>query len=294
MRVRTFARVVAGAVALAAFAAPAFAPAQSRRERERDRDRDRDRQETRRQNREDASERCERGGWGNNDRERYCEIREQTIAARGGTITIDGGQNGGIQVTGWDRSEILVRAKIQTQADDEGEARDLAKDVTIETGSVIRADGPSNSRRAWWSVSFEVMVPRRSDLSLETHNGGINIEGIEGRMEFSALNGGIHLTDVGGDVHGGTTNGGVHIELSGSRWSGTGLDVSTTNGGINLAIPRDYSARLETGTVNGGMSFDFPITIQGNLRKRITTTLGDGGPMIRAVTTNGGVRVVRR
>src|SRR5215211_2069806 len=96
VRVRAVARSVVGVAALVALAAPSLATAQSRRER----DRERERRETRRENRDDASDRCDtRGGWGNSDRERYCEVREKTLPARGGTtITVDGGQNGGIQV----------------------------------------------------------------------------------------------------------------------------------------------------------------------------------------------------
>jgi hypothetical protein len=63
------------------------------------------------------------------------------------------------------------------------------------------------------------------------------------------------------------------------------------NGGVSLTIPRAYNARLETGTTNGGMNIDFPITVQGMLGKRIQTQLGSGGPVVRVVTTNGGVRV---
>src|SRR5215216_999118 len=123
MRVRAVARSVVGVAALVALAAPSLATAQSRRER----DRERERRETRRENRDDASDRCEgRGGWGNDDRERYCEVREKTLSARSGTITVDGGQNGGIQVTGWDRNEVLVRAIVRTQGEDEAEARELA------------------------------------------------------------------------------------------------------------------------------------------------------------------------
>jgi hypothetical protein len=61
---------------------------------------------------------------------------------------------------------------------------------------------------------------------------------------------------------------------------------------VNLSMPRNYSARLETGTVNGSMNIDFPITLQGSIGRRITTQLGSGGPPIRALTTNGGVRIV--
>jgi DUF4097 and DUF4098 domain-containing protein YvlB len=103
----------------------------------------------------------------------------------------------------------------------------------------------------------------------------------------------VHLTEVGGDVTGRTTNGGLHIELAGTRWSGEGLDVETTNGGITLLVPEDFSARLETGTVNGGIDIDFPVMVQGRVGRRLATTLGDGGPTVRAVTTNGGVKVQR-
>ena len=58
-----------------------------------------------------------------------------------------------------------------------------------------------------------------------------------------------------------------------------------------LDIPRGYNAQLETGTVNGGVNIDFPITVQGSIGHRITTKLGNGGPRIRATTTNGGVRI---
>jgi DUF4097 and DUF4098 domain-containing protein YvlB len=120
------------------------------------------------------------------------------------------------------------------------------------------------------------------------------VQDIDGRLDLSALNGGISLSGVSGDVHGQTTNGAVSATLDGDRWRGPGLDLQTTNGSVNLDIPDGYSARLETGTVNGGMRIDFPVTLQGNIGRHITTVLGDGGPTIRAVTTNGGVNITRR
>lgn len=231
--------------------------------------------------------------WDDDRRGRHCEVREQTIRA-GGTISVDGHQNGGISVEGWDRNEVLVRAKIQTSGESDADAQALAREVRIETASGnIRADGPRTRGRTHWSVSFELFVPRRSDLSLETVNGGIRLKDVHGRMELSATNGGIALDDVAGDVRGHTTNGGLRVNLNGKRWEGEGLDLSTTNGGIKLSLPNNYSANLETGTTNGGIEIDFPITVQGRLGRRLTTKLGDGGPTIRLITTNGGV-VIRR
>ena len=142
-------------------------------------------------------------------------------------------------------------------------------------------------------MSYEVFVPRRADLSLETHNGGISISEVNGKIEFTALNGGVVLRKVGGAVRGSTTNGGLVVELSGDRWDGETLDVRTTNGGIVMSIPENYSAHLQTGTVNGGINVDFPVTVQGNINKQLAVNLGSGGATVKAMTTNGGVRVKR-
>ena len=115
-----------------------------------------------------------------------------------------------------------------------------------------------------------------------------------GSIEARAVNGGVTLRGLSGEVDGRTTNGSVNVELEGTSWSGGGLDVQTTNGRVTLRVPEDYSADLEVRTTNGGIEFDFPVTIQGRVGREMATTLGDGGPPIRARTTNGGVRVVRR
>jgi DUF4097 and DUF4098 domain-containing protein YvlB len=143
-------------------------------------------------------------------------------------------------------------------------------------------------------VSFEVLAPREIDLALTTHNGAIAVADVSGTLAFETHNGGISLDGVAGNVRGRTTNGGVDARLTGDTWEGTGLDLETTNGGVRLRVPEDYSARLETSTVNGGVDVDFPVTVQGRIGRAISATLGDGGPLLRASTTNGHVRVSRR
>jgi len=232
-----------------------------------------------------------RGG----DRGSHCVIKEQTVAATGGTIAVDGRMNGGVTVKGWDRNEIFVRSKIQTWADTDDVAQALAGQVRIETGGAnIHAEGPEQKDRLGWAVSFEVYAPRNSNLSLKAHNGGIGVADIRGQIEFDTMNGGVSLRRLAGDVKGHTMNGGLAIDLAGAGWDGKGMDVRTTNGGVTLSIPENYSAHLETGTVNGGLKTDFPITLQGEVKRELSFDLGGGGQTIRAMTTNGGVSIKRK
>ena len=236
---------------------------------------------------------CREGNWYNDRLMSFCQIREQTLAPAG-PLSIDGRQNGGVSVKGWDQNQILVRARIQTGAPSSPEAEQLAAQIQIQTGgSKIFASGPDSRKDYHWDVSYEVFVPRRSDVNVETHNGGIAFAEVNGRIEFSATNGGVVLRRVGGAVHGSTTNGGLVIDLAGDRWDGETLDVSTTNGGIVMSVPENYSANIQTGTVNGSVNVDFPVTVQGRITRQLSFNLGSGGATVKAMTTNGGVRVQR-
>jgi len=237
-------------------------------------------------------------GWcdersGDRNRERVCLALVSDFDDPG-RMVVDGGMNGGVSVEGWSREGVEVRARVWADAGSSARAREIAEEVDIRMlDGRLGVEGPETGRRESWGVNFEIMVPRDTDLEIETRNGGIGVRDVNGRIDFRATNGGVHLAGVGGDVRGRTTNGGLHVELDGRSWAGRGLDVETTNGGVTIQVPPDYSAHLETGTVNGGIDIDFPVTVQGRIGRRLSTTIGEGGPTVRATTTNGGVRIVR-
>ncbi|MGH9819723.1 MAG: DUF4097 family beta strand repeat-containing protein, partial [Pyrinomonadaceae bacterium] len=197
---------------------------------------------------------CSNNNYSDGDRVSFSDTREMTVAATG-SVAVDGGQNGGVRVKGENRSDVLVRACIQTWGKTDEEAKTLAASIRIETAGIIKAESSSGDKN--WSVSYEITAPRATSLNLKAHNGGISIAGIEGNLEFETMNGGVTLKDIAGDVKGHTTNGGVMVALTGNRWNGGGLDVQTTNGGVMLSVPENFAAHIETGTVNGGFKSDF-------------------------------------
>jgi hypothetical protein len=238
---------------------------------------------------------CGDEGDGGGEGERHCEVREATWPGGASTTDVDASPNGGIEVRGWDRPEVRLRAKVVAMAPTAAEARELAGQVEIATTGKIHATGPRSSRGRHWWVSYRLSVPRQASLALRSVNGGLSARELSGALQFETTNGGISLDAVSGNVHGRTTNGGLDIRLDGAGWAGEGLDLETTNGGVTLALPSDYGAHVETGTTNGSMNVDFPVTVQGRIdRKHLSFDVGKGGPPVRAITTNGGVVVRKR
>jgi len=219
----------------------------------------------------------------------FCEVREVTIASLP-TLLVDGNQNGGVSIKGANRSDILVRAMVQTHGNSESEAKSLGSQVIVHTSAgTVKADGPKGSG---WSVTYEIFVPLHTNLNLKTHNGGVAIAGVESSMEFHSVNGGISLKDVGGSVKGETVNGGVSLQMTNTRLAGQGIDVQTQNGGISMKVPERLSAQLDVATVNGGLNVRLPNTAPvAHGDHRLNVTLGSGGPTIRIRTHNGGISV---
>jgi hypothetical protein len=233
---------------------------------------------------DDWVEQCRRNNR-QNDRAVHCEVRETRIAARG-ALNVDAGQNGGVSVRAWEGSDVLVRARVQAHARTDEAARSVAQSIRV------------NNRG--WSVSYEIMVPARTDLQVRTHNGPINVERVAGTMELRAHNGPLNLTELSGKVTARTQNGPVNVRLTGRRWSGEGLDAETVNGPVSVRMPEGYAAHLEARTVHGPVSVPRALRPADERRPGdrgwragvdINTPINGGGPRIRAVTTNGPVSI---
>jgi DUF4097 and DUF4098 domain-containing protein YvlB len=236
------------------------------------------------------------GGASNNwfagHQDRACELRRATLPLVNGQLSVSG-ENGGIDVVGEERQDIALEAQVITQDSSREEAQSLAHEIKIVTTGTIHAEGP----KAWgfshrnWSVNWRLRVPRHVAAELHTMNGGIHVTNVVGAINADTTNGGLTLTDLGGDVHAKTVNGGLDVRLDGNEWHGAGMVASSTNGGVDVHAPSEYSAHLVAETVNGGISVGFPITVQGKIGRRIDTNLGQGGATLHFHTVNGGVSI---
>jgi DUF4097 and DUF4098 domain-containing protein YvlB len=237
----------------------------------------------------------------NNRRARTCEVTEATLGPSG-MLDVEPGRNGGVTVKGWSQNSVVVRARVEAWAESDSEARSIASQIRVDaSGGRVRATGPEwnndndgrNQYRSW-SVSFEIFAPWNTDLKLASHNGGVSISDIKGRIQAESHNGGLQLTRIAGDVAAETHNGGIQANLEGNSWDGRQLALSTHNGGIMLSLPSSYSARFETQSNRGRLDSDFPVNVRGRIDdSNLDFTLGAGGPTIKVSTHNGGIRLRR-
>jgi hypothetical protein len=223
--------------------------------------------------------------------EQACEVRTTTFPLLNGHLDVNS-MNGGIEVIGEDRSDIALEARVSARAGSQSEASSILHEITIATGATVEAHGPHLSGTRSWSVGYKLLVPHQLAGKFHTMNGGLALSAIHGNIQAETTNGGIKIENLGGDVHVTTTNGGIKAALEGNTWQGTGLTASTTNGGVHVQLPANYSAHVVANTTNGGTALNLPNANQSGVhRHNIDTNLGSGGPTLNFETTNGGVSI---
>jgi hypothetical protein len=224
----------------------------------------------------------------------HCEIKDLGVMPKPDVLEFDGGSYTGARVLGAKRSDVRVRLVIQAQSYTVAEARELAKNVTMDLKALpLRIDGISRPRdrdrdddeRVSAVAVFD--TPDQTNLRLSVRYGPMDVENVVGRMDLRAAYGPLNMKDVGGDVRARVDYGPLEVELAGNKWQGTGLDAEAAYGPMTLRVPRNFGAELEIGADHGPIDVDFPLTLRRFDRSLIETKLGDGGPRIRAVARYG-------
>lgn len=189
-------------------------------------------------------------------------------------------------------------------------------------------DRPKKKNRESISVQFEICVPKQTALELRTSNGEIRVSSIEKAIDTQTSNGKIEITDVTGTVTAHTSNGGVTVkqvnaerfdlhtsngaitceaitgDMKASTSNGainvkyasdaapaTNIHLSTSNGRISVTTPKDYSAQIDASTSNSKIHTNIPITLQGELGKKVKGTIGKGEGRLYLKTSNGSINI---
>jgi len=200
--------------------------------------------------------------------------------------------NGNVEITGWERNEVQIdavkSARDQQRLDEAKiEVEGSGDSVSIRTRY---PEGRTNNNPA--SVQYTLHVPAGAQLEkISLVNGSLNVSQVLGEVDASLVNGKLTAHDLSGRAKLSTVNGSANVEYR-TLTSVSEVKISSVNGSINLTLPASPNADISASTVNGGLSTDFPMQVQGKfMSHRISGTLGSGGTRIELSNVNGSTHI---
>lgn len=111
----------------------------------------------------------------------------------------------------------------------------------------------------------------RGDLQASSGSGDITARGITGAVTASSGSGSI-------EVDGTPT----------SAWT-----LSSASGRVLVGLPASAGFELDAPSASGSIDTDFPVTTTDVRRRALRGTVGSGGPVVKASTASGSIRIAK-
>jgi len=183
------------------------------------------------------------GGWGQAKHE--ITVQRQAPITAGSKLYVET-SSGSITITGGDVTECSVIASICGRAPTEEEAQQLAEQVKIELETVgdtltVKAEKPPRKNRSSISISYDITVPKQTNIECSSSYGAIEIANIEGTASGKTSSGSIEAKNIVGPVNLHTSYGSVNCR----NITGDNLTVKSSSGSIAADIIKG-SAQLTT------------------------------------------------
>ena len=247
------------------------------------------------------------------------ETRDDSFSVNGTATLVVNSDNGWIKVNTGTDDEVRIQATLRGIDRIDYEVSQDGNTITvlaeIDQGWFISNVG----------VDITITTPVNTDVELETSNGAIELNGIEGTGTLRTSNGEIVLENVKGDFEGRTSNGKIEVDtLEGTAFlmtSNGGLDLQevigevdaetsnggisysgdmipggdnrliTSNGNVDVELMGTPSIKLDASTNNGDVTSELPITATTTSDDHLVGTIGDGEADLYIESSNGDVTI---
>ncbi|RBP48857.1 DUF4097 family beta strand repeat-containing protein [Arenicella xantha] len=220
----------------------------------------------------------------------------------GGTLYLDS-DSGSVEVESHDRDSIEVRVEKK------GANADDFKITISQIGDDIMIAGEKNGGGFFGynlSVRYEIKVPKRYNVELDTGGGSIEITDLEGTVAARTSGGSIELGKIVGDVDVKTSGGSISIDdVAGNlnaHTSGGSIKakiskqptensrLTTSGGSVTAYLAEDIAVDITASTSGGRVTSDFDV--DGKVKKTsIRGKINGGGPTLTLKTSGGSVRI---
>jgi DUF4097 and DUF4098 domain-containing protein YvlB len=200
--------------------------------------------------------------------------------------------NGNVTITGWERNEVQIDAV--KKARDQQKLDEARIEVNASSDSVqIKTKYPeyhNNNNPA--TVTYELHVPLNARLDhIDLVNGSLQVSQVSGEIDADLVNGKTDIRDLSGRLNISAVNGAIVASFR-TLDNVKDIRLKSVNGSINLGLPGSPNADVSVSTVNGGITTDYPLQVQGKfMGHHLDGKLGSGGTRIEISNVNGSVRI---
>lgn len=214
-----------------------------------------------------------------------------------GSVSIEN-HKGSIRVTTWDRPEVDIKARIQTEPGTTADRRRFE-------GTEVRIDASSDSVHIkthypdWCcdsdngtnpEVLYTIQMPRTGRLTIRDHRSETNVADLAGALDIDTHRGRVQVARLRGPLHLSTHRGDVAVDFAAFT---ANSDIDTHRGTIELTLPRDsrFDLRTDTGK-HASVQTDFNMMTRSMRRgESMHGSVNGGGPTLDIKTYRGDIRL---
>ena len=244
------------------------------------------------------------------------DTTEKRFSVSGVPSVTVGTFDGSVEVSTWDRPEVLVTIERHAMSRDEAErmiitADQRGDDISVQVKST--RTGALHIHFGSFNARLIVNVPVRARIDASTGDGRVTVRDVDGDLVAHTGDGAIHLEHVNGaiDASSGDGNilvdgqirqlrarsgdGRVRVQASGAAPTGD-WSLATGDGSVVLEVPPGFGAELDARTGDGRVDVrdvEFERDAGEQDRRVARGRIGSGGSKITIRSGDGSI-VVRR
>jgi DUF4097 and DUF4098 domain-containing protein YvlB len=128
------------------------------------------------------------------------------------------------------------------------------------------------------------------EMTAKTSGGTIRIDNFNGNVFARTSGGDITANSIAGAIDASTSGGSVGVSIKGQP--GRDCRLHTSGGGITVELEDNVALNIDAEASGGSVSTDFPVMVQGQLRKEaLRGTLNGGGQALVMRTSGGSIQL---
>lgn len=131
------------------------------------------------------------------------------------------------------------------------------------------------------------------DVQVDTSGGGITIDRARGQVDAHTSGGSITVNEVMGTIQAKTSGGSIKAYIS--RQPESSCRLTTSGGSVSVTMAEDTKVDLDAQTSGGSVKTEFPLTIQGELKRTaVKAKINGGGPELYLRTSGGSIYIKKK